>query len=251
MNNQASEFQLTVNKDTGTISGDLWADDFNLSGSTIAGLQIGGSLGSAYVLDDAMIALLGGADCITSGSSVGGLKPYGNYLVTEKLPNQLAPLTTWGYWEIAYKDPNSGTDYHVHHPIAYWIAGPQTPAAEVNNLIATNFMGTYTGGAEGIQIESTGMISELTGGSTNLTIDFSPTATTPLTGNITFDQVNLNVFSNPGDVKADGFSGTINGAISSKVKGTYFGSNAAAIGGNFGAEMSTGESYHGIFAGSR
>jgi hypothetical protein len=251
MNNQASEFQLTVNKDTGTISGDLWADDFNLSGSTIAGLHIGGALGSAYVLDDAMIALLGGADCITSGSSVGGLKPYGNYLVTEKQADLLAPYTTWGYWEIAYRDPKSGTDYHVHHPIAYWIAGPQTPAAEVNNLIATNFTGTYTGGAEGIKIESTGMISGLTGGFTELTIDFSPAATMPLAGNITFDQVNLNVFSNPGDVNASGFSGIVNGAISSKVKGSFFGPNAAAIGGNFGAEMSTGESYHGIFAGSR
>jgi hypothetical protein len=95
------------------------------------------------------------------------------------------------------------------------------------------------------------MISGLTGGATNLTIDFSPTATAPLTGNITFDQVNLNVFSNPGDVKADGFSGIVNGAMTSKVKGTFFGPSAAAIGGNFGAEMSTGETYHGIFAGSR
>jgi hypothetical protein len=251
MNDRATDFQLSVDKDAGTISGQLSADDFNLSGSTIAGLQIGGSLGSAYVLDDAMIALLGGADCITSGPGTAGLKAYGNYLVTEKQPDQLAPLTTWGYWEIAYKDPNSGTDYHVHHPIAYWIAGPQTAASEVNNLIAANFMGSYAGGAEGIRIDTTGMISELTGGATNLTIDFSPTATMPLMGNISFDQINLNLHSNPGDVTPSGFSGLVNGAIASKVNGTFFGPDAAAIGGNFGAEMSTGESYHGIFAGSR
>jgi hypothetical protein len=252
MNDMATDFQLSVDKDAGTINGQLSADDFNLSGSTIAGLQIGGPLGSAYVLDDAMIALLGGETSImTATGTTGGLKEYGNYLVTEKQPDQLAPYTTWGYWEIAYQDPDSGTDYHVHHPIAYWIAGPQTPASEVNNLIGTNFMGTYTGGAEGIQIDPTGMISELTGGAANFTIDFNPSATMPLMGNISFDQVNLNVLGNPGDVNTNGFSGLVSGAITSKVKGTFFGPNAAAIGGNFGAKMSTGESYHGIFAGSR
>jgi len=255
MNNQASEFRLTVNKDSGSISGDLWADDFNLSGSTIAGLHIGGSLGSAYVLDDAMIALLGGADCITSSSSVGGLKPYGNYLVTKKQPDQLSPHTTWGYWEIAYKDPNSGTDYHVHHPIAFWIAGPQTPASEVNTLISDSVEGRYRGGAEGIQIESSGMITELTGGITDLTINFAPNASTPLSGNIRFDGgINLNVLEDPSvtyPITSGGFSGIITGADESTVKGTFFGPDAAAIGGNFGAKMSTGEEYYGIFAGSQ
>jgi len=251
MNDSATDFQLSVDKDAGTISGQLSADDYNLPGSTIAGLQIGGSLGSAYVLDDAMIALLGGTGCITTGPGSGGLKEYGNYLVTEKQPDQLASYTTWGYWEIAYQDPDSGTDYHVHQPGSYWIAGPQTPAAEVSNLIGTNFVGTYSGGAEGIQIGNSGMITALTGGATNLTIDFNPAATTPLMGNISFDQVNLNVLGNTGDVNANGFSGLVSGAITSKVNGTYFGPDAAAIGGNFGARMGTGDEYYGIFAGSR
>jgi hypothetical protein len=251
MNDTATDFRLSVNKDAGTIIGQLSAADFYPSGSTIAGLQIGGPLGSAYVLDDAMIALLGGADAVKTGSSVGGLKEYGNYLVTEKQADSLAPYTTWGYWEIAYKDPASGTDYHVHHPIAYWIAGPQTPATEVNSLIAANFSGTYRGGAEGIRIDPGGMITELTGGASNIMIDFTPAATMPLMGNITFDQVGLNLTSNPGDVQANGFSGLISGASSSKVKVTYFGPNAASIGGNFGAKMSTGNEYYGIFGGSR
>jgi hypothetical protein len=254
MNDMATDFQLSVDKDAGTINGQLSADDFNLSGSTIAGLQIGGPLGSAYVLDDAMIALLGGETSImTATGTTGGLKEYGNYLVTEKQPDQLAPYTTWGYWEIAYRDPDSGTDYHVHHPIAYWIAGSQTPAAEVNNLIGTNFIGTYTGGAEGIQIEPGGMISGLTGGATILDLNFSASATTPVTGNISFDGgINLNVNSNPLNPKLitpNGFSAIITGATTSKVEGTFFGPDAAAIGGNFGAKMSTGEEYYGIFAG--
>ncbi len=252
MNDKATDFQLSVDKDAGTISGQLAAVDFNNSDNTITGLQIGGSLGSAYVLDDAMIALLGGADCITSGPSTGGLKEYGNYLVTEKQPDQLAPYTTWGYWEIAYQDPDNGTDYHVHHPIAYWIAGPQTPASEVNNLIVNNTTGQYLGGAEGIRIDPGGMVWELAGGQTDLTINFTPDVAAPLTGRIFFDDgINLNVTSNKNDVQPNGFSGFVNGAITSKVKGTFFGPDAAAIGGNFGAKMSTGESYHGIFAGSR
>ncbi len=251
MNDQAADFQLSVNKDAGTISGHLSADDFNGTVSAITNLQIGGSLASAYVLDDAMIALLGGANSITTGPSTGGLKEYGNYLVTEKQPDQLAPYTTWGYWEIAYRDPASGADYHVHHPGAFWIAGSQTPASDVSNLMSSNFIGTYTGGAEGIQIDTTGRISELTGGATNLTIDFNPSATMPVAGMISFDQVNMDVFSNPGAVNTNGFSGQVNGAITSQVKGAFFGPNAAAIGGNFGARMSTGEAYHGIFAGSR
>jgi hypothetical protein len=202
-----------------------------------------------------MISLLGGETSImTATGTTGGLKEYGNYLVTEKQAGQLAPYTTWGYWEIAYQDPDSGTDYHVHHPIAYWIAGPQTPASEVNNLIGTNFMGSYTGGAEGIQIDPTGMISELTGGAANFTIDFNPSASMPVMGNIAFDQVNLNVLSDTynGDfVNPNGFSGFVSGAIKSRVKGTFLGPDAAAIGGNFGAKMSTGEEYFGIFGGSR
>ena len=117
--------------------------------------------------------------------------------------------------------------------------------------MGSNFIGTFTGGAEGIQIDTTGMISTLTGGATNLTIDFNPSATMPVMGNISFDQTNLNVFSNPGDVNTNGFSGRVNGAMTSKVKGAFFGPNAAAIGGNFGAKMSTGEGYYGIFAGGR
>lgn len=251
MNSQASDFQLNVNKDTGTINGSMSASDFNGSLSTIDNLQIGGSLASAYVLDDAMIALLGGAGSIRTGSSSGGLKEYGNYLVTQKQPDELAPYTTWGYWEIAYRDPASGLDYHVHHPGSIWIAGSPTPATDVSALISTNFSGTYTGGAQGIRIDPGGSISKLTGGAADLTIDFTPSATLPVTGQLSFDQVNLNVISNPGAISANGFNAQISGATASTVHGAFFGPNAQAIGGNFGARMSSGDGYYGIFAGGR
>jgi len=250
MNSQAANFRLNVNKDSGTVSGNLSAGDFYGSGSAITNLQIGGSLPSAYVLDDAMIALMGGGSITTAGSS-GGLKAYGNYLITEKQPEQLAPYTTWGYWEIAYRDPAFGIDYHVHQPGSIWIAGPQTPAAEVSNLMATNFVGTYTGGAEGIRIDPGGWISELTGGATSLTVDFNPAAAQPLAGTISFDQVNLNVISSAGAVNTGGFNAQIGGAAGSTVKGAFFGPNAAAIGGNFGARMGGGDEYYGVFGGSR
>jgi hypothetical protein len=172
--------------------------------------------------------------------------------VTEKGPDQLAPFTTWGYWEIAYRDPETGVDYHVHRPGSYWIAGPQTPAAEISNLMASNFSGNYTGGAQGIHIDPAGQIKELTGGFTDLNIDFNPGASIPVWGNISFDQVNLNVTSDSTNkVELSGFSGRVSGAMSSKVKGTYFGPNAASIGGKFNARMSVGDEYHGIFAGNR
>jgi hypothetical protein len=251
MNSQAGDFQFNVNKDTGSLSGSLSATDFNGSSSAITNLQVGGSLPSAYVLDDAMIALLGGAGSITTNSSAGPLKEYGNYLVTAKQSDQLAPYTTWGYWEIAYRDPAYGIDYHVHQPGSIWIAGSRTPAAEVSSLISTNFSGTYTGGAEGIRVDPGGMISQLTGGATNLTIDFNPSATLPVMGMISFDQVNLNVISSPGAVSTNGFAAEIGGATSSRINGAFFGPNARAVGGNFGARMSTGDKYYGIFAGGR
>jgi hypothetical protein len=250
-NNRAADFQLSINKDAGTISGSLTAHDAKGSDRGINNLQIGGSLPSAYVLDDAMIALLGGADSMTTAGSSGELKEYGNYLVTRNQEVPMADYTTWGYWEIAYRDPDSGADYHVHGPGSYWIAGPQTPASEVNNLISANFIGTYTGGAQGIQIDAGGRISELTGGATNLTVDFNPSSTMPVQGMISFDQVNLGVTSTTGAVKADGFGAHINGSTSSTVTGAFFGPNAASVAGKFGANMSTGKDYYGIFAGSR
>jgi hypothetical protein len=99
-NSQAADFQLSINKDAGTISGSLTADDAKGSDRAISNLQIGGSLPSAYVLDDAMIALLGGADSMTTAGSSGGLKEYGNYLVTRKQEVPMADYTTWGYWEL-------------------------------------------------------------------------------------------------------------------------------------------------------
>jgi hypothetical protein len=152
---------------------------------------------------------------------------------------------------MAYQDPNSGADYHLHGPGSYWIAGPQTPALEVSNLMATNFSGVYSGGAQGFLSNTSGQISELTGGSTNLTIDFNPSATFPVSGTISFDQVNLNLMSSTGDVTTNGFGAQISGATTSSVQGAFFGPNAAAVGGKFGARMSTGEDYYGIFAGSR
>jgi hypothetical protein len=250
-NSQPGDFKLNINRDAGTISGTLTAVDINGSSSAINNLQIGGSLPSVYILDDTMLAFLGGANSISTAGSSGGLKQYANYLVTRKEETPVSPYTTWGYWEMAYRDPDSGADYHLHGPGSYWIAGPQTPASEVSNLMATNFTGVYSGGAQGFLANTTGQISELTGGSSNLTIDFTPGATFPVLGTISFDQVNLNLMSSTGDVTTSGFGAQISGATTSSVQGAFFGPNAAAVGGKFGAKMSTGEGYYGIFAGSR
>ncbi len=251
MNKQTSDFSLDINKDTGIIHGHMSANDFDGSDRSIKNLQIGDDWGSAYVLDDSLIAILGGSDSITSGASTGGLKEYGNFMVAEKSDSQLSSYTTWGFWEIAFHDPVSQKDYHVHQPGALWVAGPRTPASTIDNLIDTQFVGTYSGGAEGVKIDSRGIMSQLTGGSTDLTIDFDSSANNPVTGTISFNEARLNVISNRGAVNSSGFQAEIDGAVSSAVNGSYYGPQAESIGGNFGAKMSSGEKYHGIFAGSR
>ena len=177
------------------------------------------------------------------------------------METQLSDHTNWGYWEIAYKEPGTGKDYHLHVPGAFWIAGEQTPASTVNDLITSNFNATYTGDAQGVKFDHSGQMTRLTNGQTNLNIDFDSSVTTPVTGTISFTEITLSVFSSMGDVTSQGFKGTITGAdTGSKVNGTYFGNTltngvqgAQGIGGNFSATFSGSPTttYQGIFAGDR
>ncbi len=254
MNSSSSELQLTVNKDQGTINGSLSAGDVYGSGMFINNLTVGGpsTSSSAYVDDMSMIALLSGGSAITDASrNTGGLKPYGNYMVTAGPGEKTSEYLSWGYWEIAYEEPGTGKDYHVHVPGAMWVAGDQTPESVIEGLSANGVTGTYKGGATGVKVDLNGRMSDLTGGITDLTIDFDPNAGSPVSGNISFDQVVLEVGRDPGELFSTGFTAPIAGATSSSINGTFFGPNAEAIGGNFFADMISGEKYHGLFGGER
>lgn len=249
-NNSPNNYTLSINKDSGTFSGTMSGSDFNDTNNLITGLTIGGgSTASAYIADKVFAASLSGANVITISPSTGGLKTYGNFMVTSNKA-MLSNYTTWGYWEVAYAEPGTGKDYHIHVPGSRWIAGKQTLPGVVSGLISTNFSGTYTGAAQGVMFDNSSQMAEMSNGTTNLTIDFATAAAQPVSGNITFDQVTLPVTSSI-DVTSSGFQATISSATQSNVNGTFYGTTAEGIGGNFSAKMSDGKQYHGIFAGDR
>lgn len=256
MNNTASQFQFSVNADTGALNGTLSADDI-LSAYQIVNLTVGDTNGSAYILHDNFAAGLGGSNVITDSGSSADLKPNGNFLISEDPADQFSAHFTWGYWDTAYVDPGTGGQYHIHHPGAMWIAGVKTPAAFVQGLIdAPAATGNYVGKAEGIEISPGGVMSALTGGTTNLNIDFGLAkagAANAVTGSINFDQMNFTVGSAAATVTSSGFSAifTDAGVNTSTVNGAFFGPNAEAIAGNFQAHMLSGARYLGIFGGDR
>jgi hypothetical protein len=249
MNSDPNYFSLSIDRNTGTLSGTLSAYDLFSGACSINYLEIGDSYGSAYILDDNMVAMLGdtGSNAIDSNGSTGGLKPHGNYMITAKPDLQFCEFNTWGYWEISYEDPSSLAQYHLHVPGALWIAGELTPNSVIMDMAANNIQGHYTGGAEGICINTLSEVSALTGGTSQIDVDF---ATFQLTGNISFDQVNLPVVNGITSPSSATFSADISGATTSMVNGAFFGPNAEAVGGNFDAEMS-GNRYMGIFGGER
>nr|HOO47629.1 transferrin-binding protein-like solute binding protein [Deltaproteobacteria bacterium] len=161
--------------------------------------------------------------------------------------SQYSEYVTWGYWEISYEDPESAAQYHLHLPGDFWIAGELTPASVIQDLAMNNIQGSYAGGAKGICINTLSEVSELTGGVSQIQVDFG---TYQVSGNITFDQVNLELDSGIVYASSPQFSAGILGAGTSLVNGAFFGPNANAVGGNFDADMS-GTRYMGIFGGSR
>jgi len=248
-NDNPGDFLLNVNKDNGTIAGTMSGKDFNNVTNLITGLTIGGgSNESAYISNKTIGASLKGNNVITIAPLTTGLKPHGNYMVNSRKP-MLSNHTTWGYWEIAYTEPGTGRDYHLHIPGAKWIAGKQTLAAVVDNKIAASFTGKYLGKAEGVMFNNVTQMSEMTKGKTDLDLDFAPGALKPVSGKISFDQINLPVTSAVGDLNNLGFKATISTAAQSNINGGFYGPDIQAIGGNFSARMPDGMHYHGIFAG--
>ncbi|WDP91652.1 MAG: transferrin-binding protein-like solute binding protein [Desulfobacter sp.] len=251
INDDSAKFSMGFNRATGTISGTMTGIDAFGGGNQINNLQIGGAsvTQSAYIADDRLGAeLIGTSAVITQNGGSTGLKSWGNFLVSS-METPLSDNTYWGYWEIAYKEPGSNYDYHVHVPGSLWIAGDRTPNTVVQSLTGTF---SYTGGAMGIMIDSgvSPQVSQLTNGQTSLNVDFSGKT---ISGNINFSQVNLTVTVAAADFLAGGstgFTGTISGAATSQVNGAFFGANAQGLGGNFAADFGSVK-YMGIFAGDR
>jgi len=259
-------FSLTVNRDNGTITGELKANQVDRMYQGGLDVNIGGTYGSAYVLDHAFGALIGCSDpsgnCVnddTAGATTPNapLNPHGNFLVTEGPDNQFSPYASWGYWEVSHReadgaDPDTTPDmYHTHMPYSMWIAGERTPSSYISGLLNnTTFVGQYAGMARGFKVDTSGGgVSELTNGHTNLTFDFgNASAASAITGSLAFDQITLNIDSAASAINPGKFTANITnpGVISSAVNGAFYGPKVNTAAGNFEATTSTAQ-YIGIF----
>jgi len=262
----SGDFALTVDKDNGRIFGTLEGVDFiDPSANRLQSLAIGSATdnkSSVYVSDSYAGAILSGTGSVQEGGSFGDLKDHGNYLVasTETALDDLGN-TVWGYWELAYEGPASNRDYHLHVPGSLWIAGVQTPAGSVPGGLNA----TYTGSAKGIKFDKTTQQSSLATGTVSLIINFGGPTNDEVSGTISFADWNDTTLTVGRDSTADtnGFVAKITGVsvggassetpVSSNVTGTYYGTAAASIGGNFSAKMGDTNitQYHGIFAGKK
>ncbi|MBU8848484.1 MAG: hypothetical protein KOO64_03020, partial [Desulfobacterales bacterium] len=262
----SGNFALTIDKDNGRISGTLEGVDFiDSTDNKLQSLTIGSATdnkSSVYISDSYVGATLSGTDSVQEGGGVGGLKDHGNYLVasTETALDDLGN-TVWGYWELAYEGPTSDRDYHLHVPGSLWIAGVQTPAGSVPGGLNA----TYTGSAKGIKFDKTTQQSMLATGTVSLMINFGGSINDEVNGTIAFADWDNTILTVGMDSTADsnGFIAKITNVsvggvssgtpVSSNVTGTYYGTAAASIGGNFSAKMGdiNVTQYHGIFAGKK
>ncbi|MEW6428022.1 MAG: FecR domain-containing protein [Thermodesulfobacteriota bacterium] len=262
------DFGFTVDRSQGTLAGSLTVADTLAPSVSLNGLAVGNPGTSAYIADRALFAELSGSaagNSALNGTAAGPLKPAGNYLVSEDPARQPASHATWGYWEVAYQDPASLADYHLHVPYSTWVAGERTPAAEVQSLIdAGTVTATYSGKAHGTVTDtsrSMGQVTQLPEGNLALTVDFGKTTMADaVTGSIAFPADTATGF--PGRVlpigsaasmlNSGGFQAMVNdpGVISSQVNGAFYGPGAKSVGGNFRADYAT-EHYLGIFLGDR
>jgi len=243
-NISASDVSLTINRDAGTVSGTISAVDA-LSSSYLSGIEVGGAYGSAYVLDDALIGLLGcsSGNCV-SGS--GDLQPNTSFLVTENPDTPISSYAEWGIWEASYVDPYNSAVYHVHMPGSWWVAGEVTPVSVVSTLTGT---ASYSGPALAAKIGA-GSLDYLKG-TASLLVDFSPLTAGSVTGSISFP--NEPVFNIGGSsATTSGFNASLTGTgvSSGYLNGAFFGPSANAVAGNFNAVLSDADStnFVGIYA---
>ncbi|MFZ5762110.1 MAG: transferrin-binding protein-like solute binding protein [Thermodesulfobacteriota bacterium] len=247
-NTNPNSFTMSIDKDSGTILGTLTTDTHVGGTYDISGMTIGGSYGSAYLMDNALAAILG-----CSGSCVGAssLKTYGNYMVASGPDEQFSTYFTWGYWEAAYVDPDdSTTQRQFRVPESLWLAGkPST-----NSVINTSFVGSYSGKAYGTMVADTPTTTDIrqVKGTVDLTANF--TSTPSITGNIALTDANnttttLNISGGAftSDASGNKFSATLTGG---GINGAFYGPNAEAVGGNF-SSVTGGYRYLGIFGGNK
>ncbi|MCG8470961.1 MAG: hypothetical protein MI742_03790, partial [Desulfobacterales bacterium] len=236
-NTDASNFKLEIDKDSGTLTGNIEVIDKD--GKSLK-LGLGGKGKSAYVSDDHFASL------ITDGTDINLIQEGGSYIYTAHPDKQFSDYVTWGYWGTAYKDA-SGDTYHLSTPNNFWIAGERTPESNMQNFISNNPEATYKGGAQGIMISGTGDVSQLTNGTSEFTFYFG---SNKFDAQIAFDGNSILSINGGEGIINSGFSLT-DSQNNTQLSGAFFGPNAEAIAGNFKTSNGTSNTYMGIFGGQR
>ncbi len=247
LNQVSSDFSMQIDRDAGVLTGNISATDFATRANSLAGVEIGGAWGSAYVDDDLYVALLGGDNTVLTSGFSGGLKPYGNHLEPTDPDLDLSAHTTWGYWEIAYDDPATSEPYHVHVPSSLWVAGQVTSEDTVRGLIQTGHIGRYEGNAIGALASPMLPHLMMLEGSIEMAINFSPSAQAPVTGSLIFSDPGIDLAIENGLVRPSGFSGSFQNTLQSEINGAFFGPGADAVAGNFTAILEQEGVVTGIF----
>ncbi len=250
MGASVNDLEMVIDRGLGTIGGRMTlanAFDFSPGALWLDQVVIGGSHGSAYVMDKALVAELGGTNVVRSSSLTGGLKATGNYLWSGPPADQISAWVQWGYWELGYDDPMSGETYHAHLSGCYWLAGQATPLAYLQSLATSSAVGNYSGQAFCTEILSgAGQFESF--GTADLTVQFAPRT---VNGSLQFPEVTFNL-SGTVDTAAPGFTGFVSGVkrgtgtfmtpSSSRLTGGFFGPQADSVAGSFAADMGTTDS---------
>ncbi|MGE4400009.1 MAG: transferrin-binding protein-like solute binding protein [Campylobacterales bacterium] len=165
--------------------------------------------------------------------------PY-TFTVTTRSDSNGADYVSWGYWTKT-NDSTGAVDRGV------WIAGIPTVS------MPTSSSATYNGSIIGNTKDSGGVISQITTGTANFNVNFG--ATYSMTGSLAF--ANANGQSWNASVSGSGFSGnsfsmnnsniTGTGGSINIINGSFYGPNAATLGGAFWLTNANNDNAVGVF----
>ncbi len=242
-NTTSNPFLLNINRDLGTISGNIITDSGDTNPAS-SGLAVGGIAGSAYIDDRFFVAIL----------DSGSLKEHGNFLITAKKEDQMATYATWGYWEMAYTESTS--QFHSHVPGSMWIAGQPTDNMVELTLPANQLSASYSGQviADRIDTSVAAGIPQVThhNGTLEMSVNFAEyTNTDSIQGSININSQNFAIHAQGLATTNPSFSGNLDGYSPGVINGNFYGHDAASTGGNFQAHENISTTYQGIFGGNR
>ncbi len=245
LNANHSEFSQVVNVNTGVVSGELKATAGSSSvtdASGAAGAMLGGTeTTSAFVDPDCMVALLDGK--VNTAATDYTIDSTSSYVITQPLDNfQDRDWVNYGTFSI---HSSNGADHHlVAQSDSYWVAGLPTPPAEMPTTGAIS----YTGSAIGSMITAGGAVSKMTGTCT-FTADF---AGNNVGGVIDYgsDEITLSGATiNQNAISGGTVGWTTHTGVTGQVTGTFYGPDAASLGGNHSVEDDNADRIVGVHLG--